>query len=50
MGAFGFAGQLFRIALRFYATCNKEVSGCGIVGVVFIFNLLTDDGSYYKRL
>ena len=43
MGAFGFASQLFRIALRFYATCNKEVSGCGlemtclqgVVGVVF---------------
>lgn len=28
MGAFGFASQMFRMALRFYTTCNKEVSQC----------------------
>lgn len=25
MGAFGFASQMYRIALRFYVGCNKEV-------------------------
>ena len=25
LGAFGFAGQMYRTSIRFYVTCSKEV-------------------------
>lgn len=35
LGAFGFAGQMYRTSIRFYVTCSKEV---GVVNDVVIMS------------